>query len=45
MNLLDVYNALQKGEINIEQASEVLGLKPRDLKFRLTKWETGYRYS
>jgi hypothetical protein len=38
MNLLDVYNALEKMEITVEQAADVLGLTPRDMRFRLTKW-------
>lgn len=38
MNLLDVYNMLQKNEITPDVAATALGLTPKDLKFRLTRY-------
>jgi hypothetical protein len=38
MELLQVWSLLQRNDINQEDAAEALGITPKDLKFRLTKW-------
>lgn len=38
MNMLDVYSALQKREITLEEAASAFNFTVTDMKFRLTKW-------
>jgi hypothetical protein len=38
MNFLDIYNLLAQGEITHDQAATILGMTPKNLKFRITKW-------
>lgn len=38
MNLIDIYNALQKGDITTEEAAQALGFTHTDMKFRITRW-------
>lgn len=35
MNLLDIYNLMQKGEMTVEQAAVALGMNTRNLKIRM----------
>jgi len=38
MSLLEVHTMLRRGDITHHQAAETLGLTPKDLAFRLTRW-------
>lgn len=38
MNLLDVYNLFDKGEITQEEAASTLGMTLKTFRFRCTKW-------
>lgn len=38
MNLIDVYNALQRKDITEEQAAQAFGITVTDLRFRTTRW-------
>lgn len=38
MNLIDVYSALQSKRITVEQAAAAMGMLPRTLKFRVSRW-------
>lgn len=38
MNLLDVYNLFDKGEITQEEAASALGMTLKTFRFRCTKW-------
>lgn len=42
MNLLDIYSLLRDGKVTVEDAAKALGMTPRDLKIRMTKY--GHRF-
>lgn len=38
MDLLDIYSAMQRGDITVEEAAVAMNMPLRTLKFRLTRW-------
>lgn len=45
MNLLDLYNMHQKGEISTEEMAKMLNISIKNLKIRFPSTETAYRLS
>jgi hypothetical protein len=38
VELLEMYSALQRGEITVDQAAAALKIRPRDMRARMTRW-------